>query len=483
MAVLTGSRLTKEFATIINDSRLTGLSLSPIIKHMFETALEQLTAAQEELRALELTTLSRDQLLELLASLETDTRRRAAVTHALVSELDARGVAAEVGCASTAVLLSERLRIGRREAAGRVRLAAELAPRRALSGERLPARFPLVADAVADGAICGRQAALICRTIDELPEPAQEQAAAVEALLVEHARELNPDQLAVLARTVRACLDPDGMLASERDHDRRREASLIARPDGSGQLRAQLTAEATAVWQTILDALARPVPDDAEPDRRSAAQRRHDALLDAGQRLLRAGTLPDAGGTPTTVLVTLTVDQLEARTGLVSTAHGGRISVPQALRIAAEANIVPVVIGDAGGVLGYGLTRRTASTGQRRALAARDGGCSFPGCDRPPDWCQTHHVIAWADGGRTDLNNLTLLCGYHHREHRKRGWTAHMTDGSPHWRPPRWIDPSQTLRRNTTHHIPLRLSLPRMPALTGQSTPRPMTARSGRPAS
>jgi hypothetical protein len=78
MAVLTGSRLTKEFATIINDSRLTGLSLSPIIKHMFETALEQLAAAHEEFSALELTTLSRDQLLELLASLETDTRRRAA---------------------------------------------------------------------------------------------------------------------------------------------------------------------------------------------------------------------------------------------------------------------------------------------------------------------------------------------------------------------------------------------------------------------
>jgi hypothetical protein len=92
-------------------------------------------------------------------------------------------------------------------------------------------------------------------------------------------------------------------------------------------------------------------------------------------------------------------------------------------------------------------------------------------------------VIAWADGGRTDLNNLTLLCGYHHREHRKRGWTGQMINGAPHWRPPSWIDPSQTLRRNTTHHIPVRLSLPPALAPTGQSTPRPMTARSGRLAS
>ena len=80
-------------------------------------------------------------------------------------------------------------------------------------------------------------------------------------MLIEHARVLNPDQLAVLARTVRACLDPDGVLASERDHDRRRGAVLTALPDGSGRLQAQLTAEATAVWQTILSTLARPVPD------------------------------------------------------------------------------------------------------------------------------------------------------------------------------------------------------------------------------
>ena len=434
----------------------------------FETALAHLAAAREQLGAVEVARLAGDELMELVAALEADTRQRASVQHAVVAELEARGVAGELGCSSTAVLLSERLRIGRREAAGRVWLAAELGPRRAMSGQPLPARFPQVAAAVAEGAISARHAALICRTIAELPEAAMEQAGAVEAMLAEHARVVNPDQLTVLTRTVRACLDPDGALASERDHERRRHATLTALPDGSGRLQVQLTAEATAVWQTVLGTLSRPTPDvDAsEPDRRSPGQRRHDALLDAGQRLLRAGTLPDAGGTPATVLVTLTVDQLEARTGVVTTAHGGLISVRQALQIAAEADIVPVVVGDAGGVLGYGLSRRTASIGQRRALAARDGGCSFPGCDRPPDWCETHHVIAWADGGRTDIENLTLLCGFHHREHHKRGWSCHMSNGIPHWRPPRWIDPTQTSRRNSTRHIPLHFTTPTTPALT-----------------
>ena len=216
-----------------------------MIKHMFDadprvqTALGHLAAARQELAGLDLATPSGDQLLELMAALEIDVRQRASVQHAVVAELDARGVAAELGCASTAVLLCERLHLGRREAAGRVRLAAELGPRRAMSGQRLPARFPQVAGAVAQGAISGRHAALICRTIDDLPEAAVEQAGAVEAMLVEHARTLNPDQLAVLTRTVRACLDPDGALGSERDHERRRHATLTALPDGSGRLQAK----------------------------------------------------------------------------------------------------------------------------------------------------------------------------------------------------------------------------------------------------
>src|SRR5690349_24663992 len=126
-----------------------------------------------------------------MSLLEVDARRRAAVGYAVVAELEARGIAGELGC-SSAVLLSERLRIGRREAAGRVRLAVELGPRRALSGQPSPAKFPLVAAAVADGAIGDRHAALICRTIDSLPDAVLEQAGAVEATLVEHAPHPEP---------------------------------------------------------------------------------------------------------------------------------------------------------------------------------------------------------------------------------------------------------------------------------------------------
>ena len=67
-----------------------------------------------------------------------------------------------------------------------------------------------------------------------------------------------------------------------------------------------------------------------------------------------------------------------------------------------------------GVVLNLGRTRRIATRGQSAALIARDRGCSFPGCDRAPEWSERHHVIPWIDGGPTDLNNLTLLCVYHH---------------------------------------------------------------------
>jgi hypothetical protein len=151
----------QELSIIAGDSRLTDALLFGIIVRMFESGparpvdvvVQQVVAASQELTGIDPAALSGDELLDLLDRLEADARRRAAVTCRLIAELHARGTAGELGYSSTAVLLSERLRIGRREAAGRVRLAADLAPRRAMSGEQLEPRFPLVASALADGKI------------------------------------------------------------------------------------------------------------------------------------------------------------------------------------------------------------------------------------------------------------------------------------------------------------------------------------------
>ena len=250
--------------------------------------------------------------------------------------------------------------------------------------------------------------------------------------------------LARIGRHLLERINPDGTMSDDALHERRRHATLTANHDGSGMLKAHLTPAALAQWQAVLDPLAAPRPSDMDgPDPRSPGQRLHDALTDAAARLLSSDELPPSGGTPATVLLTMTLDQLESRTGLVTTAHGGTLSVTEALRLASQANVLPVVL-DSIGILAYGLSRRTASVGQRLALAARDKGCCFPGCDAPPGWTQVHHIIEWFKGGRTDLDNECLLCGFHHREHEKRGWRVIMADGQPYWIPPPWIDPAQT---------------------------------------
>ncbi|MFF5054073.1 HNH endonuclease signature motif containing protein [Micromonospora sp. NPDC000663] len=82
----------------------------------------------------------------------------------------------------------------------------------------------------------------------------------------------------------------------------------------------------------------------------------------------------------------------------------------------------------------------------------RDGGCAFPGCDRPSRWCDGHHVRHWADGGVTALGNAVLLCGHHHRRIHQGDWTVRIApDGQPEFLPPGWLDPLRTPRRNLYH--------------------------------
>lgn len=179
-------------------------------------------------------------------------------------------------------------------------------------------------------------------------------------------------------------------------------------------------------------------------DERSHGQRMHDALEDVCDRLLRAGGLPASGGTPATVIVTITLEDLLEQVGYGTTSDGTLLSAREVLKLAGEADIVPAVLTRTGAVLDLGRSRRCASPNQSYALIARDAGCSFPGYTAAPEWCERHHILAWVDGGATDLDNLTLLCRYHHDNFAARGWACRLNrDGLPVWTPPRWIDPER----------------------------------------
>ncbi|MDT4956777.1 MAG: hypothetical protein QOD31_576 [Pseudonocardiales bacterium] len=392
-------------------------------------------------------------ILQLLRGLETGRNRLATAEHALIADAEAQGLPHEHACPSTPNWLSQLLRINPAEATARVKAAADLGPRRGLTGEQLPPIFEQVAAAQASGEISAAHARVITRCVDALPAAVQaEHDLAVQASLVEHAHTLNPRQLGVCARRIADCLDPDGTLTNERDRHRRREFTIHPRPDGSARIEGELTALCAEALRTVLDTLARPAPAAAgQRDPRTAGQRNHDGLHDGLLMLLRSEQLPDCGGIAATIVLTMTPEQLENGTGLVTTGHGALISAQLALSLLGDARITPVALGTNGEIITYGNSHRFFTEGQRLAMIARDQGCSFPGCDQPPARTQAHHITDYAITGRTTVADGTLLCGFHHREFEVLDWVCHMINGIPHWTAPRWLDPTQTPRRNRAH--------------------------------
>ncbi|MDT4962331.1 MAG: hypothetical protein QOF87_1978, partial [Pseudonocardiales bacterium] len=135
-------------------------------------------------------------ILELLRGLETGRNRLATAEHALIADAEAQGLPHEHACPSTPNWLSQLLRINPAEATARVKAAADLGPRRGLTGEQLPPIFEQVAAAQASGEISAAHARVITRCVDALPAAVQaEHDLAVQASLVEHAHTLNPRQL------------------------------------------------------------------------------------------------------------------------------------------------------------------------------------------------------------------------------------------------------------------------------------------------
>ncbi|WP_371872793.1 HNH endonuclease signature motif containing protein [Herbiconiux sp. L3-i23] len=87
-------------------------------------------------------------------------------------------------------------------------------------------------------------------------------------------------------------------------------------------------------------------------------------------------------------------------------------------------------------------------------MAARDGGCVWPGCTAPPRWCDGAHIDPWSASQCTDIENGVLLCHFHHRRYDEDGWTLQMIDGVPWFTPPSHIDSTRRPRRGGRVKIP-----------------------------
>ncbi len=175
--------------------------------------------------------------------------------------------------------------------------------------------------------------------------------------------------------------------------------------------------------ELLLNTLTALLPPAVAHDPRSPAHRRADALLDLCR--LAANHTPQAGGEKPHVTVTVSWETLRGA-GTATLGSGVPVTAETARRLACDATVIPAVLGSAGEPLDLGRAARLVSTAQRRALVLRDQGCRFPGCDRPPQWTDAHHLVPWANGGPTNLDNLVSPCRWHHTAVHEGGWTLHL---------------------------------------------------------
>jgi hypothetical protein len=202
--------------------------------------------------------------------------------------------------------------------------------------------------------------------------------------------------------------------------------------DAYRSLSAQLAPDAYALIKARIDAALKAVPSDGETP---LDQRRCDALLGI------VGSVPGSEGSPSTAtaartatttspyvvvahvpLAAMVEESGEGSSVVAELEHAGLIDRASVQRIACDATLVVALDDDVGHTMYEGRAKRFPSEAQRREVMRRDRHCRFPGCANVT-FTNVHHIVAWKPGGRTDLDNLALLCVFHHGMVHRKGWT------------------------------------------------------------
>ena len=265
------------------------------------------------------------------------------------------------------------------------------------------------------------------------------------------------ERLAERARELRDELDLAGVRDREAARHDKRYLKFTKLPDGMTRVHGLLDPESAAIVVPIFDAITSPRrggPRFVDPDAADRAERlvrdprtTEQITVDGFVDLMRLGAAADDGALLGTSRPTLSllVTHRELAAGVGAATLEGQsapVSLQTAKRHLCHADIIPMLFADDGEPIRLGRTRRTFTRAQRRALAARDGGCRFPGCPAPPAWCEAHHIIEWLrDAGLTDIDNGILLCRFHHLLIHNNGWSITRERGEFFVIPPASEDP------------------------------------------
>ena len=445
------------------------------------TALEQAKSLLVDAVRVRPIDLADDDLCEATVLVESVGRLVDTMRVSLAAEIEARsaygfgkdGLAQSNGHLKGAHFVEYLTRVSQAEAGRRVRIGSAIRPSTHLDGAPASADFPAVADAMTAGEIGVDAAAQIIRCLGDAAKVADPAAVGLaEQALVATAATESADLVRQHACVWRETLDPDG--AEPRDERIHRRRSFVLGRERGGLSTATWTmdgpARATLIAMFSEACGPRVVPRflsdedrargtttatgeviDLMEDPRTREQKQYDVLvgtLTAGLRTVGADPAGVRGGemrSTATVMAVIQLKDLLAGTG-VGWLDGvdEPVSWKRIRMMVCDTGYETVILGDHGEILHHGTRIEMFTTAQRRALAVRDGGCVWPGCQAPPAHAEAHHVIERNRDGPTDIDNGCLLCSGHHHLLHSSAYELAMITGRPHLLAPVWIDPSQT---------------------------------------
>lgn len=467
-------------------------------------------AVSREYRSADLRLADDEAVLRLLVQAATVVRLAEAVLVEAAGEVQHRADAAPHadrittvhGCRSVKELVQRATRQSARSTTELLRAANATRREVALTtGEPLPAAYPAMREALADGVVGIDGVVAVTSALDSAGCPFDARLAADEELAASaggSGSDGGPapcaDDLRLQAQVWAVYLDQDGTEPREARAMRKRGLTVGVCRDGLVPVRGNLLPEVAGQLDLLFHSILNPKSDGPdqpsgvhfaasgagesvgpaglssegavdEPiagraDPRSRTQRQHDALATILSVASRAGQLPTIGGAAPTLVVSVSEADLRAGSGH---AHidGCDEPVPLAVarQVACGGGIQRVTTDAAGRIRAIHTFDRVFGAHQRKAIALRDGGCIIPGCDVPAAWCEIHHVEEHARGGPTHTDNGVLLCWHHHRTLDTGGWKVRMRNGVPQVQGPAWWDSSMRWRAVTRSPVRMRQRL------------------------